>query len=494
MNDKKYSVSDLLLFNESPFAYWCKTVNNLVEKGKIDESYRIPATESNLYSEHFLNKAEAHEVKLKDYYLIQQEKNVVDFSSNSTYAKTLKSIKDKSQVIYQGSLEGKEFTARPDFLILNNDKRYDVVDAKFSKSSKEKYELQLYCYGYLINEIEGYFPDSSYIYLLGNEFVEVQIQDYEEIFSKLKQNFFEFISSFDLNNPPHPFKNEYANNEFADQIKKTWFDKKSLELIGGITYKQVKELNNSGIHTLKELSSCEDNPTSISSTSFSKLLKKANALIKSDEAIFFEVNLDNTKDLTDIKEPENGDIYIDFEWYPYSGELENFFYLFGYFQINDNQSNFDYLWSDEEDEEESSLKKFVDYIIEQKQNYPEAKIYHYNHSEKTELLKLCHKYEYKENEVKEITDNSFVDLLKPIRNCFTMGLTSNSLKEVEKILEIDRLEEVQSGGESMKYFENFYFEDNWDVKKDIVEYNKQDCENLHTLHQWLISQKQLLQN
>ena len=206
------------------------------------------------------------------------------------------------------------------------------------------------------------------------------------------------------------------------------------------------------------------------------------------------MNLDNTKDLTDIKEPKNGDMYIDFEWYPYSGELENFFYLFGYFQINDNQSNFDYLWSDEEDEEESSLKKFVDYIIEQKQHYPEAKIYHYNHSEKTELLKLCHKYQYKENEVKEITDNSFVDLLKPIRNSFTMGLTSNSLKEVEKILEIDRLEEVQSGGESMKYFESFYFEENWDVKKDIVEYNKQDCENLHTLHQWLISQKQLLQS
>ena len=75
-----------------------------------------------------------------------------------------------------------------------------------------------------------------------------------------------------------------------------------------------------------------------------------------------------------------------------------------------------------------------------------------------------------------------------------MGLTSNSLKEVAKILESDRLEEVQSGGESMKYFENFYFEDNWDVKKDIVEYNKQDCENLYTLHQWLITQKRLLQS
>ena len=60
--------------------------------------------------------------------------------SSPFVVKTLKSIKDKSQVIYQGSLEGNEFTARPDFLVLNSDKRYDVVDAKFSKNSKEKYQ------------------------------------------------------------------------------------------------------------------------------------------------------------------------------------------------------------------------------------------------------------------------------------------------------------------------------------------------------------------
>ena len=68
---------------------------------------------------------------------------------------------------------------------------------------------------------------------------------------------------------------------------------------------------------------------------------------------------------------QNMDIYIDFEWYPYSGELDNFFYLFGYFQIKDNESSFDYFWSDAEDEEKSSLQKFVDYIIEQKQKNPD---------------------------------------------------------------------------------------------------------------------------
>ena len=493
MNDKKYSVSDLLLFHESPYAFWCKTVNNLVEKNQADKSYKIPITERNLYSEHFLDKALTHEVNLKDYYLIQQEKKITDFSSNSNFETTLKSINNKSKIIYQGSLEGSEFTARPDFLVLNNNEKYDIVDAKFSKNSKEKYELQLYCYGYLLNEIEGYFPQSSNLYLLDSKFVEVQIQDYKDIFSKLKNNFLEFVKSFDLENPPHPDKNEYANNEFADHIKKNWIEKDSLELIGGITYKQVKELNNSGIQTLKELGNSTTNSTNISDKSFSKLSKKANALNKSNEEIFVEVNLENTKDLVDIQKPGTGDIYIDFEWYPYSGDLENFFYLFGYFQIN-NESSFDYIWSDTEDEEEGSVQRFVDYLINQNLKNPNAKIYHYNHSEKTELLKLCSKYEYKNDEMEAIIENSFVDLLKPIRNSFTMGLTSNSLKEVEKVLKINRLEEVQSGEQSMKYFENFYFEDNWDVKKDIIDYNKQDCENLYALHKWLVDQKDLLES
>ena len=489
MINKKYSVSDLLLFYESPYAFWCKTVNSMIDKGQVDESFRIPETESNVYSEYFIKKTQTHEIKLKDYYLIQKERNITDFSDNSTFENTLKSIKNKSQVIYQGSLESNEFTARPDFLVLNSKNKYDIVDAKFSKSTKVKYELQLYCYGYLLNEIEGYFPETSSVYLIGDQFVEVNIQDYEEIFSNLKSQFFQFIDNFDLDNSPHPFKNEYANNVFADQIKEVWSNKQSLELIGGITYKQVKELNQFGINTLNELVDCEVNPSNISSKTFSKLLRKAKALKKNNEEIFYEINKENIDDLHAIENLEYGDLYIDFEWYPYSGELENFFYLFGYFQYKKDKSSFDYFWSDREDEEEENLKKFVDFLINHYKEFPDAKIYHYNHSEKTELLKLCEKYDYKSSKIKKIINNSFVDLLKPIRNSFIMGLTSNSLKEVEKVLNIDRIEEVQSGGQSMKYFENFYYEDNWDVKDEIISYNEQDCKNLHVLHQWLVNQK-----
>ena len=492
MNNKKYSVSDLLLFYESPYAFWCKTVNSLIDKGKADESRRIPETESNVYSEYFIKKTQTHEINLKDHYLIKKEMTITDFSNNGTFENTLKSIKNKSQVIYQGSIEGNEFTGRPDFLVLNSNNKYDIVDAKFSKNIKTKYALQLYCYGYLLNEIEGYFPEMSSIYLIGDQFIEVQIQDYAEIFSELKSKFFKFVKNFDIDDAPHPFKNEYSNNVFADQIKEVWFEKESLELIGGITYKQVKELNQFGINTLKELVNCEVNPSNISNKTFSKLYKKANALKKSNKEIFFEINKENVEDLYAIEALEHGDLYIDFEWYPYSGELDNFFYLFGYFQNKKEESSFGYLWSDREYDEERNVKQFVDFLINHNVKYPDAKIYHYNHSEKTELLKLCEKYDYKNNKIKKIIDNSFVDLLKPIRNSFIMGLTSNSLKEVEKVLNIERIEEVQSGGQSMQYFENFYFEDNWDLKDEIINYNEQDCKNLYVLHKWLVNQKYLL--
>ena len=106
-----------------------------------------------------------------------------------------------------------------------------------------------------------------------------------------------------------------------------------------------------------------------------------------------------------------------------------------------NDSSFDYIWSDNEDEEENSFKNFVDFLLEHNSSYPESKIYHYNHSEKTELLKLCKKYEYKETQINELIEKAFIDLLKPIRSSFTFGLSSNSLKEIEKVLDIGRQEE-----------------------------------------------------
>ena len=45
-----------------------------------------------------------------------------------------------------------------------------------------------------------------------------------------------------------------------------------------------------------------------------------------------------------------------------------------------------------------------------------------------------------------------------------MGLTSNSLKELEKVLNINRLEDIQSGGQSIN-IKSFLFRKQLEFKK-----------------------------
>ena len=41
----------------------------------------------------------------------------------------------------------------------------------------------------------------------------------------------------------------------------------------------------------------------------------------------------------------------------------------------------------------------------------------------------------------------------------------------------------------MKFFENYYFGNQYDLKDEIIKYNKQDCITLEILHEWLLLQK-----
>ena len=65
--------------------------------------------------------------------------------------------------------------------------------------------------------------------------------------------------------------------------------------------------------------------------------------------------------------------------------------------------------------------------------------------------------------------------------------SSYSLKTVEKLAGINRTEDLQSGMESIQYFEDYFFNEEHELKDLIIEYNKADCKNLYLLHDWLAS-------
>ena len=82
------SVTELIRFYDSPFSYWCNKTNQLVEEKKIDKKYKIDINNSKLISKQLLEKAEEHEIILKDKFRISENLDVVDMSNKESSNRT----------------------------------------------------------------------------------------------------------------------------------------------------------------------------------------------------------------------------------------------------------------------------------------------------------------------------------------------------------------------------------------------------------------------
>ena len=93
-----------------------------------------------------------------------------------------------------------------------------------------------------------------------------------------------------------------------------------------------------------------------------------------------------------------------------------------------------------------------------------------------------------EEELEQLIEkNCFIDLFTIVNSSLLIGASSYSLKTVEKLAGINRTEDLQSGMESIQYFEDYFFNEEYELKDLIIEYNKADCKNLYLLHDWLAS-------
>ena len=101
-----YSVTELIRFHNSPFGYWCNKTNKLVEEKKIDKKFKIDINNSQLISKQLLEKAEEHEVTLKDRFRISENLHVVDMSNKESSNKTfINELEKKPDIIFQPFLK-----------------------------------------------------------------------------------------------------------------------------------------------------------------------------------------------------------------------------------------------------------------------------------------------------------------------------------------------------------------------------------------------------
>ena len=488
----KYSISDVIRYFKSPYASWATWANLMKPNSVFVENEMLNNTSLLLRSEE--NEADAKRYLINNYSTVKQISNPLE-----SYRESKELIDSKVDVIVQATINRDQFEGRADFLIFDKEQDlYEVMDAKLAKQIKPEFLLQVCGYTWMLESYQTSLPKNGWFFL-GNENVEYfKLSEFYKFFIDLKEEFLETVNNYSLESHPTPRKWE-TFEEYNDAALMYWKKNKSLELIADISKRQVEILEKEGVKTITNVPRIKAKTLpKISSETLDKIKRQASAQLASDENKT-HIELRNAEESihhlhTLMPDEQNGDIYFDLEGHPFYDIRSEYTmeYLYGV-AYKDEKGNLkfkDDLWADNEAEEEQIFIEFVDWVQKRIKKYPNLKIYHYAHYEKTSLLKSAQKFG--KNEI--IIDNwlregRLIDLYQVIRKAFIIGKDSYGLKRIEEIPGYIRELDLNSGIDSIYYFERYLANRSQEIKEEILLYNKDDCFATEAVCTWLREMK-----
>lgn len=278
-------------------------------------------------------------------------------------------------------------------------------------------------------------------------------------------------------------------------------------LVAGMRVTQRAALAAVGIHTIDELAQIrpgQDIP-GITASVLQRLAMQARVQLESERTGKPSVRVVSARELAAIPEPNEGDLFFDFEGDPMYREVRGvgkpvwgIDYLFG---MVDSQEEFTPLWAHSLAEERAALLKFLELVAERRAKYPDMRIYHYASYERTHLLSIAARHGVGETEVDDLLrQNVLVDLYPIVKKALKVGSRSYSIKKLEPLYMGDEFrdeEGVVSGAQSVTEYaeavQQLVSEDAT-VRLEgerrlqaIADYNRYDCVSTLRLRDWLLS-------
>jgi predicted RecB family nuclease len=523
-----FSPSDLVLAMRSPFASWMERL-----------AIEAPAMISGIEKDHdpmmvlLAAKGNAHESNflkfLQDSHGIENIAIVKNKSHHDRATETFQYMKDGYPFIYQAYLSRDNFAGSADFLVKVEgrsslgDYHYEAWDTKLSQTTRPYFLIQLCCYSWMLESIQGMIPNEAAIVLGNLSEDRFRIARYYSFFDRLKRDFLNVQFGFCADFACMPDPAYYSDHGSWASFAKEWIEKTdSLAQIAGIRKSHIRKIRSASIETMTDFAGTDiESIKGIPNATLAKLKAQAeiqHASRRLEKPLFKILQNDNGKGLSVLPPASAFDAFFDIEGHPlFDGGLE---YLWGssYRCPNATQGKqyaFKDWWAHTPEQEKSAFEGFIDWVYDRWKNDNTMHVYHYANYEVAAMRKLSARYETRIREVAEMLANGvFVDLYKIVLNGVLIGEPRYSIKNVEHLFRGKRTTQVANGGESVIFYEmwreqggverwcndaNGYsawtsnpdgFDWNqWPELKDIRDYNIDDCESTLELVDWLREQQ-----
>ncbi len=411
-------------------------------------------------------------------------------------ARTVRAMEQGVRYIYQATFFDGTFMGHADFLrrietkSAHWDWSYEVIDTKLALHPKPYFLVQLCNYSEHVQRVQGTIPEFGHIVLGSGEDAPFRLSDYAAYYRHLKQS---FLASVEASSAIYPVECAHCVIcPWNAQCAKQRDDDDHLSLVAGIRRDQIAKLEMGGIHTLAQLAAAVQKPQKMTAGTFERLkdqaqqqhLHRASRKNGAGEHFYKFRLCDELGGFAKLPKPDPGDIFFDIEGDPLYRADRGLEYLWGlYLPAEDTYRAF---WGTDPSLERAAFESFVDFVVQRREEYPDAHVYHYASYEVSVLKRLMGRYGSREREVDDfLRQGVFVDLYPVVRQGLVISQPSYSIKKVEAFYGLRRETQVKGGDESIVMFESWLDQPDEAILEDIRAYNEDDCRSTFRLREWL---------
>jgi len=411
---------------------------------------------------------------------------------------TRRAIDRSAPVIYQAAMFDGRFIGFADFLV-RRDGQYQVSDTKLARSAKVTALLQIAAYADTLSRAGiPVFEEAELILGNGNE-VNYRVDELTPVYLEQRGRLQHLLDEHHAGGVPVRWEDDGVRACFRcpvcdEQVRAT----DDLLLVAGMRVTQRAKLIDAGLTTVAELAEHTGPVANLPNRAVSNLVAQAKLQVQQRDSGTPQYEVVDAQPLTLLPNPDDGDLFFDFEGDPLwtaDGVDWGLEYLFGVLEGR-RSSTFHPLWAHNRPDERQALVDFLALVAKRRKRYPNMHVYHYASYEKTALLRLAGRHGVGEDDVDDLLrSGTLVDLYPIVRKSIRVGAESISLKALEPLYMGAQLRsgDVTTAADSItqyaRYSElraNGQTDDAATVLKEIEDYNHYDCRSTRGLRDWLL--------
>ena len=390
---------------------------------------------------------------------------------------------------------------------------YEPVDAKLARgSAKPGHVLQLCFYAEAVGARTGRRPERVHIELGSGVRETIRVEDVMAYWRRLRATLAALVEE-PPDDPTWPEPCAHCGFcEFEPICQAEWRAADSLIFVAGARLSDRELLGADGVETLAGLAHLDHPVAGLDPVRQAQLhrqaaLQEQARLAPADPPPFQILAPDGPDDASPgqddlplsepvlrgfaaLPEPDEGDVFLDYEGHPFWKADVGLFFLFGLIERDAGQWVYRAFWAHDRTGEASAVVALVDHLRARLESFPDMHVYHYNHTERSALKSLTEAHGIVEQEVEAlIASGLFVDLYPIVTGALQVGVESYGLKHIERLTGYQRSHDIDRGAGAVIEYEHWMRDGDGTRLQRIARYNEDDVRATLAVRDWLVDHR-----